>query len=246
MQIPSETLAGRTIMITGGSRGLGSALATAFASAGANVSVCARSEVALRELRQTLPPASSIVHEADVTSVAEVARWTELTRHSFGPIYALINNASILGTRVPLRTYPVEEWRAVIDVNLTGTFVVSREVLPEMVERGSGSIINVSSGAAIPPRPDWGAYAVSKAALDAYTLNLASELEGSGVSVSLVDPGSMRTSMRAEAYPDEDPRRPKPPAAIAPLFLWLATSPPGAHGQRYRADEWLASRGGGG
>src|SRR5690554_1975855 len=109
-----------------------------------------------------------------------------------------------------------------------------------MLPAGNGSIINVSSGAAIPPRPGWGAYAVSKYALEGFSRNLAAELEGSGIRVNIVDPGAMRTDMRAAAYPDEDPGTLKEPEAIAPLFLWLAgDGSQGTTGQRFQADEWL-------
>lgn len=124
--------------------------------------------------------------------------------------------------------------------NLNGTFNVTRAVAPLMVGAGSGSVINVSSGASLPPRVNWGAYAVSKAAVDAFSYNLAAELNGSGVRVNIVDPGAMRTSMRADAYPAEDPTTLKEAESIVPLFLWLATDRSrGVTGQRFQADEWL-------
>jgi NAD(P)-dependent dehydrogenase (short-subunit alcohol dehydrogenase family) len=117
----------------------------------------------------------------------------------------------------------VAEWRRTLEVNLTGAFLVTRAVLPHLRAAGAGSIINVSSGAALPPRRSWGAYAVAKQALDGLSLNLAAELEGSGIRVNVVDPGSMRTPMRAAAY----------------LFLWLASdASAGVTGRRLRADEW--------
>ena len=173
-----------------------------------------------------------------------VAEWVEETVRRLGPPSVLVNNASLLGPRVPLAEYPLEDWRDVLRVNLTGAFAVTRAVLPHLREAGGGSIVNVTSGAAVGPRENWGAYAVSKHALEGWSLNLAKELEGTGIRVNLVDPGSMRTGMRAAAYPSEDPRSLKTPRDAAGVFLWLAgEGAAGVTGRRFRADDW--SPGGG-
>src|SRR5688572_21469139 len=202
-------VAGKVVMITGASRGLGAALAEEFAAAGARLSICSRNGAEILAMGQRLssPGAVSVAQPVDLRDESSVRDWIERTTAELGTPDVVINNASLLGLRVPLIQFPIGEWRRVIEANLDGAFFVSRLVLPGMVARGSGSIINVSSGAATPPRTNWGAYAVSKAALEALSLNLAAELSGTGVRVNIVDPGAMRTSMRAAAYPDEDPTK---------------------------------------
>lgn len=233
------------ILITGASRGLGRALALAYLRAGANTAICARSadDLAAIEQEARALPGDCLALETDVTDARQIERWVETATSRWGAPTALINNASLLGPRVPLRDFPEDEWRAAIEVNLTGTFLAARGVLPAMLAAGAGSIVNVSSGAAIPPRREWGVYAVSKNAVEAFSRNLAAELEGTGIRVNIVDPGAMRTDMRAAAYPDEDPLTLKEPGDVYPLFEWLTGAESGGvSGERYQADQWLAAQ----
>jgi NAD(P)-dependent dehydrogenase (short-subunit alcohol dehydrogenase family) len=237
-------LDGTVVMITGGSSGLGRALAVAFADAGADVGICARKEAGLvdvaREVRER--GRRCVAVPVDVRREEELLVWLhEVERELAGPS-VLINNASLLGPRDPLVRHDMDAWREVIDVNLTGTFLASRVLLPPMLRDRRGSIINVSSGAAVLPRSGWGAYAVSKHAVEGLSLNLAAELEGSGVRVNIVDPGAMRTPMRAAAYPDEDPGTVNPPGAATGVFLWLASDAArDVTGKRFRAQAWSAA-----
>jgi NAD(P)-dependent dehydrogenase (short-subunit alcohol dehydrogenase family) len=233
---------GRTVLITGASRGLGAALAEAFGRAGANVALCARGVTSLEDVDRRLRElgVATVAETVDVTDEEQVDSWVDRTRRTFGRIDAVINNASLLGPRQPLWECPIGEWQEVLDVNLTGTMIVTKAVLGPMRQARMGSIINVSSGAAIPPRKEWGPYGISKSAVEAFSFNLAAELEGTGIRVNVVDPGAMRTDMRARAYPEEDPARLKTPSSIAPLFLWLADpARGGVTGRRFQADEWL-------
>ncbi|HET7275539.1 MAG TPA: SDR family NAD(P)-dependent oxidoreductase [Longimicrobiaceae bacterium] len=234
-------LADRTVMITGASRGLGEALARQFARAGARVSICARNGDRLEEIADSVRRDGGVCLTAalDVTDETAVGEWAQSTERTLGCPDVLINNASLLGPRVPLSTYPLDRWREVIDVNLTGALIVSAAVIPLMRSARGGSIINVSSGAAHGEREEWGAYAVSKAALERLSFNLATELDGSGVRVNVVDPGAMRTEMRAAAYPKEDPLTLKTPLETTGVFLWLAGDAAIAiTGRRFSADEF--------
>jgi NAD(P)-dependent dehydrogenase (short-subunit alcohol dehydrogenase family) len=238
---PQMRLDGQVVMITGASRGLGFALARAFAAAGAAVSGCARSEADLEQVRKELQREQLAFHPApvDVTAEDEVERWVDDVKRSLGPPTTLINNASLLGPRVPLDHEHPHDWRRVLDVNLTGSFLTARAVIPLMRAQGCGSIIQLSSGAALAPRTDWGAYSISKIAADGLALNLAAELEGTGIRVNAVDPGAMRTTMRAEAYPEEDPESLPGPETRTDIFLWLASSAArGVTGQRFKAADW--------
>jgi len=234
-------LNGQVVMITGASRGLGFTLARAFAAAGAAVAGCARSETDLEQVRKELQREQLAFHPApvDVTAEDEVERWVDDVKRSLGPPTTLINNASLLGPRVPLDQEHPRDWRRVLDVNLTGSFLAARAVIPLMRAQGGGSIIQLSSGAALAPRTDWGAYSISKIAADGMALNLAAELEGTGIRVNAVDPGAMRTTMRAKAYPEEDPESLPGPDTRTDIFLWLASSAAReVTGQRFKAEDW--------
>jgi NAD(P)-dependent dehydrogenase (short-subunit alcohol dehydrogenase family) len=229
------------VMITGGSRGLGRELALAFARAGARVSVCARSASELQGLRREMESKGLALHTAaaDVADAVAIRGWVEAVRRDLAPPSVLINNASLLGERVPLGDHSLDAWRATLEVNLTGSFITIQAVLPEMLREGRGSIIQLSSGAAVVPRREWGAYAISKTAADALALNLAAELQDTGIRVNTVDPGAMRTGMRAAAYPEEDPATLHPPEDRTGIFLWLASDAShGVTGQRLLAAEF--------
>jgi NAD(P)-dependent dehydrogenase (short-subunit alcohol dehydrogenase family) len=157
---------------------------------------------------------------------------------AFDRVDVLVNNASELGpTPMPylLDTDP-EALRRVLAVNLFGPFLLTRALLGPMLAAGWGSVINVSSDAGVVGYPGWGAYGVSKAAVDQMTRIWASELEGSGVRVNSVDPGDMATAMHAAALPDDDPATLARPEDRTEVFVRLAAADPaGAHGQRLEA-----------
>lgn len=240
-QARETELRGVPVMVTGASRGLGRALAEAFGAAGARLVLCARGEAELGSVAASLEARGAEVEwgAVDVTDERAVAGLVASAVARFGPIRALVNNASLLGPRVPLRDHPVDEWRRVLDVNVTGVLIPVLEVLPGMRSAGGGSIINVSSGVGNAPRARWGAYAVSKWAVEGLSRNLALEEAESGVRVNIVDPGRLRTDMRRAAYPEEDPMKPAPPEAAVGVFLWLASpASVGVTDQRFRALEW--------
>lgn len=231
----------KVVVITGASRGLGEALAGAFALAGARLALCARTGDALAAVAARLQKldAEVVAHRLDVRDVTALGALVREAEERWDGIDGLINNASILGSRVPLRGQSEEEWRRVIDVNLTGSFLAAQAVLPGMRARGSGSIVNITSGVGDKPRADWGAYAVSKWATEGFSYNLAEEEKDAGVRVNLVDPGSLRTAMRQAAYPDEDPKQQTPVDFATPVFLWLISDASrGVTGRRFDALSW--------
>lgn len=234
-------LEGKVAMISGGSRGLGRALARRFSDEGAAVSICARSSGALRDTSEAIRDSGGrcLALPADVSAEEDVDRWFAATLDEFGAVDVVVNNASVLGSRVPVEDYSPEEWRRVLEVNLTGAFLVARRSVPPLRD-SSGSLIHVSSGVGDHGRPRWGAYCVSKNGLEALGEMIAGELESDGVRSNVVDPGRMRTGMRAAAYPGEDPSTVPEPADVTDVFVYLASDRSGAvTGERLVAQEFM-------
>ena len=239
--MPSYDLTGRPTVITGASRGLGAALARAAARAGAPVALCATSSGALEEVTDEIRAhgGDAAWWEVDVASWPAVEAFAREVVDRFGHVHGVVNNAGVLGSRVPLAEYDPPEWERVLRVNVDGSFHVLRAFLPVLREAGDGSVVGVSSGVAAEPRAEWGAYAVSKWATDGLTLNVAEEEAAHGIRANVVDPGSMRTRMRRKAYPEEDPATLPEPAEVTDVFLWLLSeASAGVTGERFQAQEW--------
>ncbi|MFQ5657324.1 MAG: SDR family NAD(P)-dependent oxidoreductase [Candidatus Methylomirabilales bacterium] len=217
-------LEGKVALVTGGSRGIGKAVVAAYTREGADVVVVARDRHPLEAAASEIGKEGRLVAlQADVADRRQVAGVAEEIMKRFGHLHVLVNNASLLGPRVPLLEYPEEDWGAVIAVNLHGPFFVIKACLPLMIAAGGGSIINVSSGVGRIGKSRWGAYAVSKFGLEGLTQVLAAELQPLHIRVNAVNPGGTRTVMRAAAYPEEDPLTLPTPEDITPVFVYLAS-----------------------
>ena len=242
-------LAGKNILITGASQGLGREMALRFAREGAaGLSIVARHVDELNkvreEIRQIAPKIDIVAIEADVSKPRDIERIVATTLAQFkGRLDVLVNNASTIGpSPMPnLLDYPVEDFREVLDTNLIGPFLLIKNALPAMIECG-GSIINVTSDAGQVGYPGWGAYGISKFGLEGMSQTWASELEDSGVRVNWVDPGNMNTAMHRAAEPDEDPGEWASPADVTDVFIFLASDESkGVTGKRFQAQEdWKA------
>jgi NAD(P)-dependent dehydrogenase (short-subunit alcohol dehydrogenase family) len=243
--VSRKRLEGKAALITGASRGIGRGIAEAFAREGASVFLCARGEGALREAARTIEAMGAPVgyRTADVSHPEDAELLVASALERFPDLEILVNNASILGRRAPLAELDVETWDEVIRVNTSSLFYVTRPLIPHLISRGGGSIINVSSSVGRKGKPNWGAYAVSKFGLEGFTQVLAAELEPSGVRVNSVNPGATRTDMRAEAYPEEDPLSLPTPEDIAEIFVRLASDESGSvTGQTFEARDYLKAR----
>lgn len=212
-------LRGLSAIITGASRGLGEALAHELARRGAKVVLVARAKEDLDRVVQEIRQAGGEAHglPADVGDKRSTYAIAGAAAALVGPIDLLIHNASTLG-KVPLDLLldtDCEDLEQVLAVNLVGPFRLTKAIAGSMALRGRGLIVHISSDAAVSAYPRWGAYGVSKAALDHLARTWAAELAGTGVRVLSVDPGEMRTKMHADAIPDADPASLADPADIA-------------------------------
>ena len=237
-----KVLSGKCALVTGASRGIGRAIAEAYARAGARVFICGRNESgltqALDEMRQVGADVAGLA--GDVGNPTDADRIARAAIHHCGAIHVLVNNASILGPRETIASYPPTAWDEVLRVNLTGIFLITRAILPTMLTQRNGSIINVTSGVGRRGKAHWGAYAVSKAGLEAFTQVLADEVSEAAIRVNAVNPAATRTEMRAQAYPLEDPRTLPTPEQIMPVFLYLASDASASvSGQSLEARDWL-------
>lgn len=237
-----QKLTGKIALITGGSRGIGRAIAAVYAREGAKVFICARGAAdlhqAIADIRSTGGEAHGRV--GDKGDAAHAKAIVQGALQQFGKLDVLVNNASLLGPRVPIAEYPVSAWEDVLRVNLTGSFLMIQEALKIMMPQRSGSIINVSSGVGRIGKARWGAYAPSKFGLEGLTQVLADEVREFGIRVNAVNPGPTRTGMRASAYPEEDPLTLLAPEDIVPLFIYLASDDSAAvTGQSLDAQDWL-------
>jgi NAD(P)-dependent dehydrogenase (short-subunit alcohol dehydrogenase family) len=234
---------GKSILITGGGRGLGRALALRLSAEGAKISLVARSEEelgkAVSEIRKQGGIAFGII--ADVGEKESVYPIVGQAAALAGPVDVLINNASSLGP-VPLRLIPdtdCEDFEQALQVNTVGPFRLIKAVVGSMVLRQTGVIVNISSDAAVEAYPSWGVYGASKAALDHLTRIAAAEMRHAGVRFISVDPGEMDTRMHADAIPDADPTELQSPATVAEkIVTMIRQSGQIASGSRLIASEW--------
>lgn len=200
----NSELSGQVAVVTGGGRGIGRAIAATLSAAGMTTAVLARSSSEIAETARTIEQAGGRARPfaADVTDAAAVAKAFQEIERSLGPVTLLVNNAAIPGPIGPFwETDPAEWWRT-LDVNLRGVVLCSRAVLPGMIARRNGRIINIASSAI--PVAYFSSYATSKAALVRFTETIAGEVKPYGVSTFAVGPGTVRTSMAEHSLHSRD------------------------------------------
>lgn len=232
----------KVVMITGVTQGLGKALTLAFAKEGAKLAICARRKNELNEVKKEAEAFGTEVLAvvADVSNSRDVEKLVALTEETYGRIDVLINNASILGpSPMPLLLdYPEDDFLEVIRVNSYSPFLVARRVLPIMLKQNAGSVVNVTSEAGHVGYAGWGAYGISKFAVEGLTETWADELGETNVRMNMVDPGEMDTEMHALAVPDCDYELANP-NDVVDIFLFLASDASNdINGQRLKAQEF--------
>jgi NAD(P)-dependent dehydrogenase (short-subunit alcohol dehydrogenase family) len=223
----TPSLEGRIALVTGASRGIGRACAVALAGAGAHVIAVARTQGALEELddeigalghpRPTLVPLDLTEADGIDTLGFEVFQ-----RHKRLDI--LVHAAGMLGGLWPVAHVDPKLWDRVIATNLSSAYRLIRSFEPLLRQSEAGRALFLTSGVAVRPRAFWGTYAATKAGLEALVRSWADEIEHTKVRAVLVDPNQMRTRMRAEAFPGEDPDTLPDPAEIGPMIVALAAA----------------------
>ncbi len=219
-----KPLAGRLALVTGASRGIGRAVSLGLAKAGAHVVLLARTVGGLEELDDEIRAAggTATLVELDLKRADKLDALGPTILQRWGKLDILVANAGILGPLSPLGHITSDAWREVIDINLNANWHIIRSVDPLIRRSDAGRAIFVSSGAALARNAYWGPYSVSKAGLEALAKTWALELANTPAKVNIVNPGPIRTGMRAKAFPGEDPTTLKTPEDIVPLFLRLA------------------------
>ncbi len=237
-------LAGIHALITGGSQGLGRAIAETFVREGASVMLCARDAALLENARAELAALAQsgqkvLARACDVSSEQQV---NDLAAHAiaeFGAVHVLVNNAGVYGPLGPTESVPLDEWRRAIEINLLGVLLPCRAFIPHFKAAGRGKIIIISGGGATNPLPNISAYAASKAAVVRLMETLSEELKAHRIDVNAVAPGALKTRMMQEVL-DAGPEKvgaafyaknvkwtedgATPPALAANLCAYLASS----------------------
>lgn len=235
-----KPLKDRLALITGASRGLGRATALAMAEAGAHVILVARTTGALEELDDEIQkvgePATLLTLDLRKGDGIDGLGPTIFER--WGKLDIMVANAGMLGPLSPLPHVTADAWQQVIDVNLTANWRLIRTLDPLLKRSDAGRAVFISSGAAEGHYAYWGPYAVSKAGLEALAKTYAAECANTEIRVSIVNPGAMRTNMRAKAFPGEDPMTLPAPADVAPLIVELANPASTVHGEVVRYRTW--------
>ena len=237
-----DLLKGRVIMVTGAGRGIGAAAAKAFAAHGATVLLLGKTEANLTTVYDEIEAAghpqpvvipfnleTALPHQYDELAV--------MVENAFGRLDGLLHNASIIGPRTPMEQLSGENFMRVMHINVNAMFMLTQTLLPLLKLSEDASVVFTSSSVGRKGRAYWGAYGVSKFATEGLMQTLADELEGvAPVRANSVNPGATRTSMRAQAYPAENPQDNPLPEEIMPVYLYLmGPDSTGVNGQAFNA-----------
>jgi len=236
---PAPRLDGRIALITGASRGIGAAVARRFAAEGAHLILVARTTGGLEEVDDQVQKASdgqsATLVPIDLTDGEKIDQMAAAVYERFGRLDVLVGNAATLGILSPVGHIDPEVWERAFALNVTANWRLIRGFDPLLRASEAGRAIFVTSGAARNPRAYWSAYAATKAALEAMVTCYAGETAKSDLRVNILDPGVVRTDMRATAFPGEDPETLPTPDTITETFVALAEAACTRHGEIVRA-----------
>ncbi len=239
-----DLLKDRVILITGAGDGIGKAAALACAEAGAVVILAGRTPAKLEQVYDQILAAGHVeplIYPVDLEGATseDYDQLAVTLDKQFGRLDGLLHNAAILGQRTPLNNYRQDVWDKLIKVNVTAQFQMTQALMPVLEKSPDASVLFTSSGVGKVGRAFWGAYAVSKFAIEGMVQTWGAELDGLGsVRVNAIDPGATRTNMRAQAFPAENPTALKTAAEIMPAYLYLlGPDSKGINGQSIKAQD---------
>ena len=220
----TKPLQGRVALVTGASRGIGRAAAIAYAEAGAHVVAMARTTGALEELDDEIGEAggTATLVPVDLADEPAIEKLGPVLLERWGKLDILLANAGVLGSLSPLDHVTEKDWARVLEINVTANWRLLKALDPALRASDAGRVLLMTSGAAHKCTAYWGPYSVSKAAVEALGRTYAAETATTPVKLMLVNPGPLRTRMRAEAMPGEDPQTLKTPEELAPHLVRLA------------------------
>ncbi|MBF0561174.1 MAG: SDR family NAD(P)-dependent oxidoreductase [Alphaproteobacteria bacterium] len=234
----SRRLAGRVAVVTGASRGIGRAVARRYAQEGAQVIAVARTQGALEELDDEIRAlgngSEAFLVAEDLTDFAKIDQMGMAIFERFGKLDILVGNAAILGTLSPMGHISPKDWGEVMALNVTANWRLIRSLDPLLRRAEAGRAIFVTAGVTAGVFPYWGAYAASKAALEMMVKVYAGEVTHTNLRVNLLDPGIVRTRLRAEAFPGENPDTLASPESVTDLFVDMAEVTWDRHGEVVR------------
>lgn len=237
-----DEMKGRVVLVTGAGDGIGRAVSLALARAGAEVILLGRTVRKLEAVHAEIgklgaPEASIVPLDLERALAADYEAVAEAVEKRYGRLDGLLHNAALLGALTPLEQYDVPMFMRVMHVNVTAEFVLTRQLLPLLKTSKDAAVLFTSSGVGNRGRAYWGAYSISKFAVEGMSQVLSQELEStSNVRVNVVDPGKVRTSMRRAAYPSEAAESLPTADSLAATYLaLLGPASRGITGQRFRA-----------
>jgi NAD(P)-dependent dehydrogenase (short-subunit alcohol dehydrogenase family) len=232
----SKALAGRVALITGASRGIGAAIARRYAAEGAHVILIARTVGGLEEVDDAVRAAggSATLLPLDLADGARIDQIGPSILQRFGRLDILVGNAASLGPLSPMGHIDAKDWDRVIAVNLTANWRLLRTLDPLLRKSEGGRAIFVTCAVTTAVFPYWGAYAASKAGLETLARTYAGEVAKTALRVNLIDPGVVRSKLRAAAFPLEDPAKLRAPDEVTDQFVALAGADCTRHGEVVR------------
>jgi NAD(P)-dependent dehydrogenase (short-subunit alcohol dehydrogenase family) len=232
-----KKLQGRSALITGANRGIGLAIAKAYAREGAHCILAGRDAAALKRVADEIGNASVLTLALDKPDSIRAATASVAKSHPKLDIF--VANAAVVGARKPIAEYPFDAWVDTFQANVHANLLLLQGLDALLRKSDAGRIIILTTGVARTPKAGSGSYAVSKAALEMMAAVYAEEVAGTPIRVNMVNPGPTRTQMRAQVIPNEDPLTLKTPEDIAPLFVELASPACTRQTEWISADTWL-------
>jgi NAD(P)-dependent dehydrogenase (short-subunit alcohol dehydrogenase family) len=248
-----DFLNGKTILVTGAGDGIGKVLSKTLVAHGATVILLSRSQEKLETLYDEIEathPGKVIIQPMDFVTagINDFKQLAESLDEQFECLDGLVHNAGLLGARSPIEYYPEKDWQELMQVNVNGAFYLTRALLPALTRSPSGRLLFTASSVGRQGRAYWGAYAVSKFAVEGLMQTLADELANTtAIRVNSLNPGGTRTAMRRAAYPAEKPDTVPTPESLMPAYLFLfSEEAQPIHGQalnvrEFDREKWLAA-----